>query len=308
MKGLQLVLPLLCIMAIGYGARRKDVLTPEVCAKLNLLLFWVINPAILFRSTYLMGAGAEVSSSFIVVMYATFLAVPPLAWLLGAFLRLPRERLGVSVLVSIRSNNVFMGIPVISMALGDAGMEIYSLFLAFGMAGFMVISIAWGECAFSGKLSLRSLRDTFFKVLKNPLVLSCLGGMGLGSLFSGVLPWGLETSMRILGNSASGMALLALGATLRPEMLFQGLRHSWQDACMKLVIHPGAVWLLCRFFPLPPVAEYTLVLLAALPAAINNFPLAQGMGMDGEYAAEVIATTTILSVGTVPIWIGILGM
>ena len=308
MKGLQLVLPLLGIMAIGYGARRKNVLTPEVCTKLNLLLFWVINPAILFRSTYLMGAGAEVSSSFILVMYATFFVVPPLAWLLGAFLRLPRERLGVSVLVSIRSNNVFMGIPVISMALGDAGMEIYSLFLAFGMAGFMVISIAWGECAFSGKLSPRSLGDTFLKVLKNPLVFSCLGGMGLGTLFSGVLPWGLETSMRILGNSASGMALLALGATLRPEVLFQGLRHSWRDACMKLVIHPGAVWLLCRFFPLPSVAEYTLVLLAALPAAINNFPLAQGMGMDAEYAAEIIATTTILSVGTIPIWIGILGV
>ncbi len=308
MKGMQLVFPLLCIMAIGYAARRRNVLTPEVCTKLNLLLFWVINPAILFRSTYLMGAGAEVSRSFLLVMYVSFLAVPPLAWLAGGLLHLPRERLGVSVLVSIRSNNVFMGIPVISMALGDAGMEVYSLFLAFGMAGFMVISIAWGESAFSGRLSLRSLGNTFLKVLKNPLVLSCLGGMGLGSLFSGILPSGIETSMRILGSSASGMALLALGATLRPEGLFQGLRHSWRDVCMKLLVHPGVVWLLCRFFPLPPVMEHTLVLLAALPAAINNFPLAQGMGMDAEYAAEVIATTTIVSVGTIPLWIGILGV
>ncbi len=308
MKGMQLVFPLLCIMAIGYAARRRNVLTPEVCTKLNLLLFWVINPAILFRSTYLMGAGSEVSRSFLLVMYASFLAVPPLAWILGRFLRLPRERLGVSVLVSIRSNNVFMGIPVISMALGDAGMEVYSLFLAFGMAGFMVISIAWGESAFSGRLSLRSLGNTFLKVLKNPLVLSCLGGMGLGALFSGILPSGIETSMRILGSSASGMALLALGSTLRPERLFQGLRQSWRDVCMKLLVHPGVVWLLCRFFSLPPVTEHTLVLLAALPAAINNFPLAQGMGMDAEYAAEVIATTTIVSVGTIPLWIGILGV
>ena len=308
MNGIQLVFPLLCIMALGYGARRKGVLNPEVCVKLNLLLFWVINPAILFRSTYLMGAGAEVSRAFLLVMYGGFFLVPPLAWILGHCRRLPKGRLGVSVLVSTRSNNVFMGIPVISMALGDAGMEIYSLFLAFGMAGYMIISIAWGECAFSGRLSPASLGKTFLKVLKNPLVLSCLGGMGLGALFSGILPQGIEMSMKILGNSASGVALLALGASLKPEALFRGLRHSWLDVGIKLVVYPGVVWLLCRFFPLPPIMEYTLVLLAALPAAINNFPLAQGMGMDAEYAAEIVATTTLISIVTIPLWIGFLGV
>jgi len=295
-------------MAIGYAARRKNVLTPEVCTKLNLLLFWVINPAILFRSTYLMGAGAHVPREFLLVLYGSFFLVPPLAWIIGGIQRLPKKRLGVSVLVSTRSNNVFMGIPVITMALGDAGMEVYSLFLAFGMAGYMVISIAWGESAFSGKLSFASLGKTFLKVLKNPLVLSCLGGMALGSLFSGELPRDLEMSMRILGNSASGMALLALGASLHPEMLLKGLAHSWQDVGMKLVVHPGVVWLLCRLFPLPAMMEHTLVLLAALPAAINNFPLAEGMGMDAQYAAEIVATTTLVSVITLPLWLGFLGV
>jgi predicted permease len=52
----------------------------------------------------------------------------------------------------------------------------------------------------------------------------------------------------------------------------------------------------------------TVILLTAMPIAVNSFILAQGMGMDEEYAGRLIAMSTICSVVTIPFWIIVIGI
>ncbi len=61
-------------------------------------------------------------------------------------------------------------------------------------------------------------------------------------------------------------------------------------------------------WPTEQILTQAVVLVSAMPPAVNNFIIADGMGLDAEYAADVIAAGTILSVLTLPLWVRILGI
>ena len=56
-----------------------------------------------------------------------------------------------------------------------------------------------------------------------------------------------------------------------------------------------------RFLPCAPEMEKLSILVMAMPVAMNTFPMASAMGMDGDYAAKTIMVSTMLSVLTLPL-------
>lgn len=49
-------------------------------------------------------------------------------------------------------------------------------------------------------------------------------------------------------------------------------------------------------------------MLSSMPSAVNCFIVAREMGMDGDYAADLVASTTLLGAVSIPLWAGILGI
>ena len=56
-----------------------------------------------------------------------------------------------------------------------------------------------------------------------------------------------------------------------------------------------------RFLPSVPEMEKLSVLVMAMPVAMNTFPMAEAMGMDGDYTAKTIMVSTMVSVVTLPL-------
>jgi predicted permease len=303
-----MVLPLVLVMALGVLCRRTGLLGEETIPRLNALLYWAALPALLFRTILKVGSGIFADPNLFWAVHVSFILVPGIAWLMAMpFTRNPK-RIAVSVLVAVRSNNVFMGIPAISIALGQEGLEALSLFLAVGLLGYNMISITWAQVALSGSVSVRSLFGTFRQLLKNPLILACIFGVAGSSMGFSELPGWIDSTLKIIGDTGSGVALIALGASLRFSGMRKAFKSAWRESFFKLFIHPVLVWACFLIWPVAPVLMKTVVILSAMPAAINTFVIAQSMGMDSDFAGEIVALSTVFSIITLPIWIRILGV
>lgn len=308
MNSVLMVLPLALVMALGVLFRCTGMLGEETVPRLNAILYWAALPALLFRSILKVGSGIFADPNLFWAVHVSFLVVPGIAWLMAMPFTRERKHLAVSVLVAIRSNNVFMGIPAVTIALGQEGLDALSLFLAVGLLGYNFISIVWAQVALAGSVSIRSLFTTFRQLLKNPLILACIFGVAGSSMGYSELPGWLDSTLKIVGDTGSGVALIALGASLRFSGMGRAFRAAWRESFFKLFIHPALVWVAFLIWPVAPVLRNTIILLSAMPAAINTFVIAQNMEMDPDFAAEIVALSTAFSIISLPLWIAVLGV
>jgi len=308
MHSLFIVLPLFIVILVGYLIKRAGILQKSLVGQLNDLLYWVVLPILLFRSTLRVGANIFDNLNLFWGIHIPFLIVPFLAWLMARWRHGANERRAVTVLISVRANNIFMGIPAVTLALGDKGLEALSLFLAVGLLGYNIITITWAQVALSGTISLRTICDTSKKLLRNPLIWGCLLGVIGSAVGLNKLPEWLDGAFVIIGNTASGIALLSLGASLEIEHLWKAIKDTWLESVIKLVFHPAVVLGAFHVWPVDSVLIKAIVLVSAMPSAVNNFVLAKGMNMDYPYCAQVVVATTIFSMFTLPVWIHFLGL
>jgi predicted permease len=123
-----------------------------------------------------------------------------------------------------------------------------------------------------------------------------------------VFPRALDVTLKVLGDIGTGMALLAVGAGLDFRSAPAVLRKTWRDSFIKLIVQPALVWACLLLWPVGNLMVQVVVFVCAMPVAVNSLVVAQGMGMDDQYASELIAVTTLFSAITLPVWIRVLGI
>ncbi len=308
LEGFLLIVPMMVCIALGHGLFRAGVITAGGVGDMNSLIYYVAMPSLLFRSMLTVQAEHFADWHFLVVIHGAYGASLLAAWVIGRARRLPRPELAVSLMASMRSNNVFMAMPAVVLAYGSQGFETYCKFMALSLLGFELFSVLGGLLVLYGGLSLAALKRVLAKMVRNPMLIACTLGLCWG-LFSPVaLPRWLDSAMEITGNTGTGIALLVLGAKMRPELLLSALKRCWSDLLIRLVLSPLFVLLGCLWLPSDVLLTQVAVLVMAMPVAVNTLPLAEGMAMDGAYAAEVIVGTTLCSVVTIPLWAPVLAL
>lgn len=308
MTGLAIIAPLALVVLLGMALKSFNFLNLTDRTRLTRLLYWVVLPCLLFRTMYTTGESISEHKNLFLATYVSFLIVPALALAISSFThRGDRKMHALCAMASARANNLYLGLPAVVLALGDNGLQTASVYLAISLPGYNLFSIMWGEFVMSGFGSFGALRSILYRLAKNPLLVSSISGL-IFALLKIPVPETLLISLRLVGEMATGIALIALGMSLELHNVHKALRRTWQDVLIKLFLHPAVVYLLLKIWPVEEIYMQTAMIISAMPTAVNTFIVAEGMGMDERYAGELVAMTTMLAPLSLPVWIAVIGL
>lgn len=288
--------PVFILIALGFVAVRSGFLSKDELRVLGKFVLCFALPALLFRAL----AGRrfdELLDTRYLVAYALGSLVALAVGVLNA-----RRRLGKDMALSALhgmgmacSNSGYVGFPIVSQLLGPPATVAFALTLMVENLLILPLGLALAEGRDQGGKGLvRLVGGILLRVLRSPLVIAIVAGLGF-SILELRLPGPADLAIHMLAQAAAPVALFVVGGTL-VGLRVKGMRRKLaQVVAGKLLLHPLLVFLgVLALPPADPALATAAVAFAAMPM-MGIYPiLAQKYGHE-EFCAATLMVTTVLS-------------
>ena len=299
MLAAQAILPIFALIVLGYVLGWRQWLTSESSAGLANITFKLFMPTLLFAGIAKASLAEGLSPMLLLAYYLPVLLVFVVVNVLAHWRRGTATPLG---LVAAFSNNVLVGIPLISSLMGNDGLLYVFAILVFHSLTLFSLHSFYTAFGSQERVDGRAL----LKNLANPMII----GLGLGALLNVSalqVPESLWRAITWLGQAALPCALIVLGASLSRYRL-RPTTEAWGLTFAKLALFPTMVWLLSGLLPgLNDSARTVLVLLAACPSGVNVMAFCR-TAEDNRSVSAAISLSTLLSAVTLPLWMMVMGI
>lgn len=293
MAVIQAILPIFALIVLGYILGARQWLSSQGAKELGNLAFKLFMPMLLFHGIAKSPLAESWSSSVLFAYFVPALGIFAVAS--GVAHRL-RGRPTPFGLIASFSNNVLVGIPLITSLFGPPGLVYMFSILAFHSLVLFSFQSLYAALVTDEKVNVRSLLLN----LANPMVIGLVCGVLLN--LSGLqLPLFLDRLVQWLGQAALPCALIVLGVTLsnyslRPNRAVAAIVFT------KLMLFPAVVFLLCPMLGLNALASSVLTVMAACPSGVNVFGFVR-YSEDSGIASSAITLSTLVALFSVPFWI-----
>jgi malonate transporter len=281
------------VIALGYALASAKVLDESGQLVLARLAFFVASPCLLVTViaqadvTHVLSRNLAATAAGVLLAALPYVVVARVVW---------RRRVDDVVIGSMCSaycNAGNLGLPIAAYVLGDAALIAPMLLLQLVLLQPLALAVL--DAGRTGRFSLwRAARTP----LTNPLTVATFLGVVL-SLTGWTLPSYVDDPVRLVGGMAVPGVLIAYGISLRLGPL-PGRGVSTAEltlvTVLKLVVQPGAAYVVGRTLGLDGHALLALAVTGALPSAQNIFVHATRYGRQPVLARDAIFVTTILSV------------
>jgi malate permease and related proteins len=296
------LLPIFAVVGLGALLRRVRFVPDHFFRDTNRLVYWVGIPAFLFYRSAEARLEGDAGIRIILALLAGAFISLAVGYLLAFVMRLPRASVSSLVQGSYRGNLAYVGLPVVLLALATQGartsateaIAVLAVAAITPVYNFVAIFVLVGGQEPGRRHARQRLLQLVVRLATNPLLLSCTAGL-IVMAFGWRLPPPLRETFKLVGDLATPLALLGIGASLT----FRNLRAHWQRASVaatiKLVISPLAGLALAVPLRLTGHDLQMALLYLATPTAAASYVMAQQLGADEGLAANIIVLTTFLS-------------
>lgn len=271
----------------------------------------VLTPALLFRT--MSTVHVEQLNFKPVAMYFVVAAL-----LFGGMLvwKGLTRRATVLALAATFSNTVTIGIPLVGLAYGDAGLvtlftliSVHSLVLLTLATVVLELAVAREEAA-SGAGSGRHMLLTVLGAVRNGIIHPVPLPIILGLLFAQtglLIPAVLDRPLQLLGNAFGPLALVLVGVTLTSIRVGPHLKGALGLSLIKNLLFPALVAVLSWSLGLSGLPLTVMIVAASLPIGANVFMFSQRYEVAEDLVTASMAVSTGLAIVTVSLVMALVG-
>ena len=304
---LNATMPIFFMMVLGFWLKKINFLDENTNLKLNQLVFKIFLPALVFMDLAKEDFTSIWDTKLVVFCFVVTVISIAVAAVFSLLSKDKAER-GEIIQAAYRSGAATLGIAFMTNIYDNASMVALMIIGSvplYNVAAVVILYLTSPQNASQSKTEL--WKKTAKNVITNPIIIGIALGM-LWSVFRLPQPVMFTKTITYLGNMASPLALIALGASFE----FYDVKEKWKETagvtCTKLLL-----W--CMIFL--PVAIYMgfrdeklVAILVMLGSATTSscFIMSKNMGHRGVISSCAVMVTTLLSSFTLTMWLFVLRM
>lgn len=297
----QQVLILFILMAIGYICNKFRLLSKEANKGITNLVIYLVTPCVIIQSferpfDYAMFVKLMI---FVGIAVAIHLLMILLAHLLIHDKDQVRER--VMRFGTVFSNAGFVALPLIDALLGAEGVFYGAAFLAI----FNIFLWSYGVIIMGGNDGSGTLK----KILVNPGIIGVVLGI-LVFVFSVSFPPLIQKPIAYMASLNVPLPMILVGYYIAEANLLDALRDGKIYYCMalRLLLIPLLVLGILYLCGLRGVMLTTAVICASAPVGATTTIFAERYDRDVSLSVKLVALSTLLSMITIPLVVGLAQM
>lgn len=281
------IVPVAFIVLVGFIAGRTLSLDKLSLSRLSL---YVLMPALIASSLYGITLSASNAMQIVLGFFLSSVILYGIVYGLCRVLKSDPLLQKTLVATAIFANTGNMGLPFITFALGESGLERAIVYLISSSIFLTTV----GPTLLKAKGLQVGLRTT----LGLPVFWAMLAGLLL-QILGITLPLRLGDGLDLLGSAAIPVALITLGMQLAKTNFYVD-RMVLVSAGLRLIVAPAIALMVGILINLQGQNLQVLVLQGAMPTAVNTFIWVTEFGGDSDLAARAIVLSTLLSALTLP--------
>lgn len=292
------VLPLIAIMLAGYLAGRVKLLPENGSMVISRFVFLVAMPAFIFISLARIPVEDFFNWPYLAVLGGGMLVIFVLGIIVARY-AFPDSLTAHSLhaLTAMFSSTAYIGLPLILVVFGEAGLVPGIIGAVITGAVFMPLAIILAETD-RGRAGRKVATASMVAVMRNPLLVATAAGL-LTSASGVSVAAPVTTFCELLGEAFIPCALFAAGLFISGCSVKGEVKEISWLVFVKLLLHPLITWWLAFYvFELEGTLASIAVLQAALPSGVPVFVLAQHYETFVTRSSAVIVVSTVLSILT----------
>ena len=300
---LNATLPIFLMILLGKVLIKLKIIDLPFTKVVDRFVFVVALPVLLFKDLTATDLSKDFNGGYVLFCFMVTLVSISAIWFFTSIFMKNKEEQGAFIQASYRSSAAILGLAFINNMYDSTGLAPLMILGAVPLFNIFAVVILTLKGDNNGQKP--DVKTTVINIFKNPILLGILISLPF-AFFHVQFPAFVDKALTSIGNTATPLALISIGATFEGRKAIQKLKPTLIASGIKLLLLPAL------FLPLALYSGYhnqelmAILIMLGSPTTVSCYIMAKNTKNDALLTSSVIVLTTLLSSVTLTGWIFLL--